>query len=179
MGKDTADTPVGLGIAAFRTGQQDVEHQEGKQNGKHANELQHGCGGNEAVFLPLHRLNQGSKHHANAEVIADVGEVYVEIPADQIDVVEDTEACDEANNTQRAIDSLKNQLRSSVSDHKEPLFPDGIQFKSGYRDAAHAAVLRSWTSPGKRESDPGILHRQCSYPPGLRTHIWIFRKTES
>lgn len=67
MEKKTAHTPVGLGITAFCAGQHDVEYQEGQQYGEHADELQHGCGGNEAVFLSLCRLDQGREHDADAE----------------------------------------------------------------------------------------------------------------
>ena len=72
------------------------------------------------TFLFLCGLNQRGKHHTEAQEIADVGEVYVEIPADELDVVEDSETCDTANKSQRAVDGLKNQLGSSVFNHNDP-----------------------------------------------------------
>ena len=120
MENQAAHTPVGLGVTAFRTGQHDVEHQEGQQNGQHADELQHGCGGDVAVILPFYRLDQGREHDTDTEIIADVGEMDVEIPANDIDVVEDSETCDTANKSQRAVDGLKNQLDSSVFNHNDP-----------------------------------------------------------
>ena len=120
MENQAAHTPVCLGITAFRTGQHDVEYQEGQQNAKHTDELEDRHSRNIAVFVLLCCLDQRGKHHTEAQEIADVGEVYVEIPANGIDVVEDSETCDTANKSQRAVDGLKNQLDSSVFNHNNP-----------------------------------------------------------
>ena len=62
-------------------------------------------------------MDQRGKHHADAQKIADVGEMHIEIPTDGRDVIKDAEAGDEADKTQGAINGLENQLCRSVFDH--------------------------------------------------------------
>ena len=80
-------------------------------------------GGNVAVFLFLRRLNQRRQHHTDAQEITDVGEVDVEVPTDVLDVVEDAETGDQADNSQSQVHGLINQLRGSAFKHSDsPLF---------------------------------------------------------
>jgi hypothetical protein len=62
-------------------------------------------------------LDQRRQHHADAQEVAQVGEVNVEIPAEHIDVIKDAPRCHQANQTQGAIDGLVDQLYRSVFNH--------------------------------------------------------------
>jgi hypothetical protein len=112
-----ADTPVCLGIAAFCAREHNIKNKEGQKNAKHSDKFQKGCSGNEAVFLLLCRLNKSGKHNTDAQEIADIGEVNVEIPTDRVNVVKDSKACHEPHESQGNVDGLINQLGSSVFDH--------------------------------------------------------------
>ena len=118
MVRQAADSPVCLGIAAFGACQHQVKHQEGQQNAQHADKLQQGSCGHIAVLFFLGGLNQAGKHNTNTQEIAEVREVNIEIPADQIDVVENTQAGNPAHHTQGTVYGLKNQLCGSVLSHK-------------------------------------------------------------
>jgi hypothetical protein len=62
-------------------------------------------------------LDKGGKHHAEAKKIADVGKVNVEIPTYRVDIIKNSRACDNAHESERAIDSLIDQLSGSVFYH--------------------------------------------------------------
>ena len=117
MEAQAADAPVRLGIAAFCSGKHNVEHKEGEQNAKYSNKFQHGGRRNVAVFVLPDGLNQRSEHNTNAEEIADICEVNIEIPTDLLNVIENTQACNYAHKTECAINGLKNQLCCSVFNH--------------------------------------------------------------
>ena len=112
-----SDSPVELRIAAFGPRQHNVEHKEGQQDAEHTDELQHGGNRYVAVLLLLGRLNQAGEHNAEAKEIADVGEVNVEIPADRVDVIENSRTGHTAHEGQGAVDRIKDQLCRSVFNH--------------------------------------------------------------
>ena len=121
MGQKAADAPVCLRITACSACEHNVKDEEGQKNSKHTDKLQKGGGRNIAVLFLLCGLNQRSEHYADAQEIADVGEVNVEIPTNYIDVIEDSQTCDTSHKAQGAIDGLKNQLCRSVFDHNKLL----------------------------------------------------------
>jgi hypothetical protein len=122
MENKAADSPVCLRIPSFRTGKHNVEDEESQQNAKHSNELQNGHSGNIAVFFILYGLNQRGKHNANTEVIADVCEVYIEIPADIVDIIENTKACDNTHKAKCDVDGLVDHLCCPAFDHDHSPF---------------------------------------------------------
>ena len=61
-----------------------------------------------AVLLFLGRLDQRGQHNANAKEITDVREVYVKIPANRLDVIKDSQACNQAHKAECAVDGLIN-----------------------------------------------------------------------
>jgi hypothetical protein len=68
-------------------------------------------------------LNQLCSHNAYTKEITDVGKVNVEIPTDHIDVIENSEARYTSYETERAVNSLENELCCSVFNHNSsPLF---------------------------------------------------------
>ena len=122
MEQKASHPPVCLGIPVCRTGEENVEYQEGQQNAQHSDKLQNGHCTDTAVFLLLHGLDQSGKHHADAEEIADVCEMHVKIPANGMDVIENSQACKAAYEAEGAVNCLKNQLCCSVSDHDHSPF---------------------------------------------------------
>jgi hypothetical protein len=113
----TADTPVCLGIASLSACEHDVKYKEGQKNAEHSDKLKQGCSSYVTVLFLFCRLDQSGKHHADAKKITDIGEVNVEIPTDRIDIVEDSKACNDTYKSEGHVDSLINQLGSSVFDH--------------------------------------------------------------
>jgi hypothetical protein len=108
MEAQAAHTPVCLGITAFCAGEHNIKHEEGQKDSKYSDELQNGRSRNEAVFFFSCCLNKRSKHNANAQEITDVREVDVEVPADRVNIVEDSKRCNTAYKTKGDIDRLKN-----------------------------------------------------------------------
>ncbi len=93
MEAQATNSPVGLRIAAFCACEHNVKHEEGKQNAKHSDKLQNRSSRNKAVFFFLCSLNQSGEHNTDAKEITDVCEVNIEIPANRVNVVEDSKAC--------------------------------------------------------------------------------------
>jgi hypothetical protein len=110
-------TPVCLRVTSLCACKHNVEHEEGEKYSEHSDKLEKGSGGNVAVLLLFCRLDKGGKHHAEAKKIADVGKVNVEIPTYRVDIIKDSRACDNAHESERAIDSLIDQLSGSVFYH--------------------------------------------------------------
>ena len=108
MEAQAAHTPVCLGVTAFCASEHNVKHKEGQKNSEHSDKLQKGRSRNEAIFFFPYRLNERSKHHANTQEIADVGEVDIEIPADHVYVVEDSKTCYKAYKAKGNVDGLIN-----------------------------------------------------------------------
>ena len=123
-----ADAPVCLGIAPLGTCKHNVKHKEGQQNAEHADEFEHGCNGDVAVLFLLCRLNQRRKHYTKAQKVTDIGEMYVEIPTDHLNVIKDTKACDNTHKSEGTIDSLENKLRCSVFNHGNTPLSFSIQY---------------------------------------------------
>ena len=117
-----ADAPIELRIATGRACEHNVEHKECEQNTEHTDKLQHGCRGDVAVFLLSCGLYQSGKHYADAKEIADVGEMNVKIPAQIGNVIEYSEARNSADESERAIYGLVDQLCGSVFDHNKLLY---------------------------------------------------------
>ncbi len=55
-----------------------------------------------------------SKQDTNAEIVAQVRAMYIEVPAEHGVIIEDTKAGDNDNEAQRAVKRLINELRSSI-----------------------------------------------------------------
>ena len=108
MENKASNTPVCLGITAFCACKHNVKNKEGQKNSEHSDKLQKGRSRNKAIFFFPYRLNECSKHHANTQEITDVGEMDVEIPADQVHVVEDSKACHDAYKAKGNVDGLIN-----------------------------------------------------------------------
>ena len=103
-----ADSPVCLRISSFCTGQHDVENKESEQNAQHTYKFQNGYCGNIAIGAFLCGLDKSGEHNGYAKEIADIGEVDVEVPANNIDVIKDAEAGNAANKTEGAVKGLIN-----------------------------------------------------------------------
>jgi hypothetical protein len=114
---EAADSPVCLRIAACRACEHKVEYEEGQKDAEHTDKLQYGSSLDIAVLFLFRRLDQASEHNAEAEEIADIGKVYVEIPTDRMDIVKDTRRCNAAYESKRTIDRVKNELCGSAFDH--------------------------------------------------------------
>jgi hypothetical protein len=53
-------------------------------------------------------LNKGSQHNTNAKEIADVRKVDIKVPSDGVNVVKDTQACDDAHEAKGKVNGLVN-----------------------------------------------------------------------
>ena len=118
----TTDAPVELRITSCRACEHNVKDKEGKQNAEHTDKLQKRRRRNCTILFLFDRLDQRGEHNADAKKVTDIGEVYVEIPTDHMDVIKDTKACDTAHKAERAINGLENELRGSVFNHNVSLF---------------------------------------------------------
>lgn len=90
----------------------DVIHHKGQKDPQHTDELQPRTGGDITVILALRSLNQLRKHDAEAQVTADIGKVDIEIPIKMI--VEKADTTQNAYQSKRAVDRLKDQLNRPV-----------------------------------------------------------------
>ena len=128
-----ANTPVRLRITSLGTCEHKVKYKEGQKNSQHSDKFQHGSNRDVAVLFLFYCLYQRGKHNTNTKKVTDIGEVYVKIPSNRVDIIEDSEACDDANESKRAIDRLENKLCGPVFDHDVPLFlSDSIRLKYIY-----------------------------------------------
>ena len=110
METKATNSPVKLRVTSLCTCKHNVENEKGKKNTEHSDELQHRSCVNVSVVLLLCRLNQRGEHNTDAKKIADVCEMYVEIPTNGVDVVKDSKTCDTSYKPKGAINCVELQV---------------------------------------------------------------------
>mgnify|MGYP003502904200 CR=1 FL=1 len=65
-------------------------------------------------------VNDGSTD--NTQEIAEVRKMNIEIPANHVDIIKDTEGGHNSDEAKSAVNCLKNQLRGSVFNHRDSPF---------------------------------------------------------
>ena len=115
MEKKASYPEVCLGVAPLCACKHSIEHKKGKKNSKHSDKLKKRRGIYVSVLLFSCGLYQGGGHNADAKKIADISNMYVEIPAYGINIVENSKARNEAYKTKRAIEQLMNLTPQRVN----------------------------------------------------------------
>jgi transcriptional regulator of met regulon len=64
-------------------------------------------------------LDQCGKHNTDAKKITDVGKVNVKIPTDCVNIVKNSQTCNNTHESKRAVNGVKNQLCCSVFNHNK------------------------------------------------------------
>ena len=117
MAQQAADSPVELGITVRCSGEQGIEYHKGQQDCQHTDKFQQGRDRHIAILFLSCGLNQLGRHNTNAEIVAQVREMHVEVPAEHGVVVKNTKAGKNSHEAQRTIKRLINELRRSVRFH--------------------------------------------------------------